>query len=303
MTENFDGLGSHEPQYQAQGSYVMDTIVNPIDSDYDLDDGVYFIGDLEPDKRPTPSQFHHAVLEAVRHQTNEVIDKDTCVRVKYSAGYHVDLPIYYASFYHPDLAHKKLGWHLSNPLELIVWFENATGSGFNLDFLLDVAKQPEYLRWAEDVRKNDVQLRRVVRYFKAWADFQDKEKMPAGVCLTILATENFHLQVNDDHSFLDTAGSMLKRLKQRFECLRPTTPKGDDLFSEYSLEQKNYFMARLEQLVNDGNMALRADYTTESCALWRKHFGSRFQCVTPVEKPNLTAGLFDISQSAKPYSH
>lgn len=303
MATNFSGLGEHQPQFQGQGSYVMDTITNPIDTDYDLDDGVYFIGNLNQNQRPTPAEFHAAVMDAVRDQTNEVTDKNTCVRVRYAAGYHIDLPIYYASYHHPELAHKSLGWFLSNPLEFIVWFENATGSGFQLDFLLDAAKQPEYLRWVEDVRKYDVQLRRVVRYFKAWADYQGKDKMPAGVCLTILATENYHSHINDDQAFHSTATSMLNSLNYKFECIRPTTPEGEDLFEDYSQEQKKYFMTRLQELVLDGNKAMKAEYTSESCGHWRKHFGPRFKCITPKEKPMVAAGLADLARPAgKPYS-
>lgn len=34
----------HDIEYQTQGSFIMDTIINPISEDYDLDDGIYFIG-------------------------------------------------------------------------------------------------------------------------------------------------------------------------------------------------------------------------------------------------------------------
>ncbi len=97
------------PEFKAQGSFVMDTIVNPIDEDFDLDDGVYFIGDLAPHERPEPTAFHQAIYDAVKDQTNEVYDKDTCVRVRYTKGYHIDLPIYYRSYIHPELAHKSDG--------------------------------------------------------------------------------------------------------------------------------------------------------------------------------------------------
>ena len=45
-----------QPKFRWQGSYAMRTILNPIkDEDglgvYDLDDGVYFIGDTEDDRQ------------------------------------------------------------------------------------------------------------------------------------------------------------------------------------------------------------------------------------------------------------
>lgn len=302
ITNEFKGNGvKGQPQFQAQGSYVTDTIINPIDSDYDLDDGVYFIGGLTREERPTPEEFHKAIILAVQHQTNEVFDKDTCVRVRYAEGYHIDLPIYYASFRHPDLAHKKLGWILSNALEFIAWFEEHAKSKFSIDFLLESIKNPEYRQWAEDVRKNDVQLRRVVRYFKAWADFQGRKTMPSGICLTILATESFKSRSNDDDAFLDTATAVLSALRVNFKCLRPTTPKDEDLFADYTATQRQYFMERLERLVNVGQIAIRAEYASESCALWRKHLGDRFKCTSPAQKPHLTAGLAELARPSKPY--
>lgn len=289
------------PEFQGQGSYVTDTITNPIKGDYDLDDGVYFIGDRTADQRATPEQFHKAIVAAVQDQTNEVTDKDTCVRVRYAAGYHIDLPIYYASYLHPELAHKKKGWILSDPLEFIEWFEHRAGTSFNRAFLLEAAKEPELRKWAEDVRKDDVQLRRIVRYFKAWADNQGRDKMPSGICLTILATVNFAVRSNDDEAFFHTAAAMLKKLSVTFECLRPTTPVGDDLFAGYTHEQRNYFMDRLAALVHDGWNAIEAPYTSEACAIWRKHLGGRYKCVEPVKDPAFAVSLGNLAKQAKPY--
>ena len=82
------------PSFHGQGSYMMHTIIAPADEDYDVDDGVYFLVDEEPSQ--TISTLHRWVCEAVEdHTDQEPIDKDTCVRVLFKAGYHVDLPIYY----------------------------------------------------------------------------------------------------------------------------------------------------------------------------------------------------------------
>jgi len=170
------------PEFQGQGSYVMDTIVNPIKEDYDLDDGVYFLGDLSPEERPAPVTIHNWVMEAIGDHTDTVKDKNTCIRVVYANGFHIDLPMYYASYYHPELAHKRDGWILSNPIEFVAWFEEKTGSGFQQEYLFESAKEEEYRKWAEDVRELDVQLRRFVRYMKGWAEYK-KCGMPSGIIL------------------------------------------------------------------------------------------------------------------------
>ncbi|MGY8712124.1 hypothetical protein RAD16_40920, partial [Bradyrhizobium sp. 18BD] len=48
---------AHKIEFQTQGSFIMDTLIAPIHDDYDLDDGVYFIGSLSKDQRPEPAEF------------------------------------------------------------------------------------------------------------------------------------------------------------------------------------------------------------------------------------------------------
>lgn len=76
----------------------MKTTVNPINgNEYDLDDGVYLSGysDVDQDSWPSPSTVHSWIKSAVDgHTQKSPVDKDTCVRVVYEAGYHIDYPIY-----------------------------------------------------------------------------------------------------------------------------------------------------------------------------------------------------------------
>jgi hypothetical protein len=63
MKENYaklpvDVRKALEMKFQSQGSYVMDTIIKPIKEDYDLDDGVYFLGEENKANRQDPEVFH-----------------------------------------------------------------------------------------------------------------------------------------------------------------------------------------------------------------------------------------------------
>lgn len=131
-------------EFQSQGSYVMDTIINPIHDDYDLDDGIYLIGNRPRDRRPGPEILHRLVVEAIGvdpKKIAKVIDKKTCVRVILKAGFHIDLPIYYAGDKKcPDLADKEQGYILSNPVEFIGWFEAKINSGFRTEFLYEARR-------------------------------------------------------------------------------------------------------------------------------------------------------------------
>ena len=46
----------------------MDTIINPSNDqeEYDIDDGVYFLGSRDKGVRPKESQFHQFIVESVK---------------------------------------------------------------------------------------------------------------------------------------------------------------------------------------------------------------------------------------------
>jgi len=278
VTDYFkEGKPDYDLDFKAQGSYVMDTIVNPINDDYDLDDGAYFLGTLSSDERPAPSTFHSWMIDAIGNHTGSVQDKNTCIRVNYAKGFHIDIPIYYSSFYEPELAHKAKGWILSNPIEFIIWFEEKTKSGFKMEYLFEADQQDNYIQWHEDMRKDDVQLRRIVRYLKAWGDFKG-DQMPSGIIMTILAGNNYHPDQRDDISFLQTLINIHTALSIEFVCRRPTTPAGEDLFSEYSDTRKKLFMNELNQIILAGDQANKGTDQSQSCKNWKNHFGDRFPC-------------------------
>lgn len=278
-----------EMYFQSQGSFVMDTIIKPEKNDFDLDDGVYFQGGLSVSERPKPQIFHDWVIRAVDKDNDyeQVKDKPTCVRVQYKLGFHIDIPIYYAdNFDSPDLAETNKGWLLSNPVEFIAWFEEKTKSGFQKAFIYESLKYAEpYEKWLSDIRKADCQLRRLVRYMKAWADLKRSE-MPCGIIMTILVANNFAVDASDDIALRDTLVNIKNYLVGNgFQCPRPTSPKGEDLFASTSQKDKANFMNALSGLILSANNAINAVNEKEACKEWEKHFGSRFPCHLAKETP------------------
>lgn len=278
-----------EMHFQTQGSFIMDTIIKPLIEDFDLDDGVYFQGNQSPEERPEPQVFHDWVINAIDKDNDyeKITDKPTCVRVKYKMGFHIDIPIYYAdNFDSPDLAETKKWWLLSNPVEFIAWFEEKTKSGFQKAFIYESAKYKDsYDKWLTDIRKADCQLRRLVRYMKAWGDLK-KDEMPCGIIMTILVAENFAVNERDDIAFYDTLISIRNYLnRNNFQCPRPTSPIGEDLFASTSQPQKNYFMNALNSLIKSADKAINSEGEKDACAEWEKHLGSRFPCHLAKENP------------------
>ena len=59
-----------EPRFHMQGSFAMRTIVNPLDGEYDLDDGVYLthvvnLSDNVAEWEITPHEAHALIASAV----------------------------------------------------------------------------------------------------------------------------------------------------------------------------------------------------------------------------------------------
>lgn len=255
-----------QPKFSGQGSMSMDTIINPIPRTviengeekkkvrYDVDDGIYFEGNKSIEERNSPSTLHSWVCQAVTgHTDTDPIDKNTCVRTVFSDGRHIDQPIYYKQGNIPELAHKRDGYIESDPMAFTDWFNGKAD------------KNP--------------QLRRLVRDGKGWCDnrnFLNKsKKMPSGMIITILITENVEYRKDrNDIALKETLVNIQAKLNRNFVCYRPTTPDDEDLLKDYA--HKDYFMNCLANFIDDAKEALREKNFKKSTELWRKHLSDRF---------------------------
>lgn len=251
------------PKFYSQGSFPLNTNLNPIkktteDGDvieeYDLDDGVYFIcPELE---RKEPATYHDRIKKAVDDHADSVVDKTTCVRVLYADGHHIDLPSYWLEKDGdtPQLTHKSKGFTDSDPKAFKDWVDgkisNANSNG---------------------------QLRRIIRYFKAWKDYRENMnsslKLPSGFILTILSCQNSFKNDRDDLAFKNTAEAIETALKESFTCYRPTVPTNEELLEDYS---KGTVLKELGDLINNAQKALDSDCEKDASEFWRKVFGDRF---------------------------
>ena len=258
----FDKEGRPKIKFYIQGSFHNQTGINPLSGDYDIDDGIYFDPPLPPDSRPTPATVHTWVKEAADsyRQVDPAIDKQRCVRVPFKAGYHVDFPIYDLTGEDqdrtPELAIKGEGWVFSDPREFGKWFK----------------------------REKDSQgavLRRVVRYFKAWADYKGQtsaHKMPGGIVYTILATQEFQVSDRDDEAFAQTASAIYNRLSWDESIKNPVDPS-DDLRKRITDAQFKNFMTKLERLVKNAETALEHESAEDAAKYWQKELGDRFPVI------------------------
>jgi hypothetical protein len=197
---------------------------------------------------------------------------------------------------------KKKGWTMSNPIEFIAWFEEKAQSGFQKSFIYETRMFSEYERWLGDIRKKDIQIRRIVRYLKSWGDLR-REEMPCGLIMTILVANNYYANQRDDISLKETLVLIERALQQNFRCLRPTSPVGGDLLASYP--HKEPFMRYLHNFIENAKNALMADSPREACEHWQKSLGQRFKCNNTILKSNpylkTTTGLVAGAKSSKPY--
>lgn len=166
-------LKINQPKFRIQGSFSINTALQPIDdNEVDIDDGLYLehINPSDTDIWPTPKEIHKTLMDALDGHTKDGCeDKTSCVRVVYRNDYHVDIPIYIMKDSHALLANKKTNeWQTSDSKDFKDWFfEN---------------------------RKNE-QTTRIVKYLKAWRDYKNINM--ASIELTILAVKH-HVKDDDD---------------------------------------------------------------------------------------------------------
>lgn len=254
-----------QPKFHWQGSYSMHTLLNPINDEsglgvYDLDDGVYFVGE-SIDDREDVQWYHDEIYKAVKDHTSQgTKDNAPCVTVYYADNHHVDLPAYFIvdGDEHPQIAHKKNPWMDTDPRETTKWFNN---------------------------KIEHPQLRRIVRYVKAWADYMNNQsngKMPTGCILTILVVKNYTTNERDDIALKDVLVKMNNSLSANdgFHCYRPTFPEDEDLFEHYKTERKDFFLKKIKSFANDAEKAINSTNQKDGCLKWQNHLGERFSCST-----------------------
>ena len=253
----FNDKGKLQPGFHGQGSYAMKTLINPINGmNYDIDDGIYIKGydNIDEEEWPNPSTVHSWIKKAVDERTiADSIDKNTCVRVQYAKGYHVDLPAYIVHDEVACLAHKAYGWTESDPKSFTDWF---------------VGKVRDDWFYGE-------QLRSVVKYIKAWKDYTNNPLK--GIEITILAVNAFtKYEGRDDKSLRGTVNNIINNIEYNFHCYKPVAPY-EDLFESSSETRKKNIIEGLKEFYKYLDDAIKeTDEKKASLIIRDKVFGDRF---------------------------
>jgi hypothetical protein len=278
LQQQWNGLADHLKQALVkngytistwlQGSYKYATLIKPVHlgEEYDVDVGVYFQWNDDQDAEPTPKQLRAWVqAELLEYEKTcvelkrvEVPPKERCSRASYVRQFHIDTPVYHLNT-RTDvrrLACLSGTWEHSDPKKLYKWFKDAIG-GYDRD-----------------------QLRRLVRYLKAWAavSFDDApDSRPSSIFLTVVATQAYQdlsaerfLGLADDDALLDVIRKMHDRLFEDRKVENPVDENED--LNRMSAEAWDGFLPRLAALQEIAERADDADDEASAALVWSEAF-------------------------------
>jgi hypothetical protein len=291
-----------------QGSYAMNTGIKPLDSDYDIDVGLYF--DMSKDD-VDPNSAKNWIYNALDGHTSDVKFKTPCITVTYKDGYHVDVTVYaannsdgkvYLAKGKPNGKEEEIRWDESNPKDLIKEIR---------DHLSD-----------KDDRR---QFRRIVRYLKRWKDinFTSVYGKPTGIALTSCVYHWLDIQKETDmfsgkttYKDLDGLINIVSKiisnfqleygmiddefkLTPRLKVFLPVEPR-PELFEKMSNKQMKTFKEKLEGLLKALEEAKEKTDPTDAAEILKKQFGDDFPVPekSTTSKKSIAAAVISSSESA-----
>jgi len=198
--------------HRDQGSYAMHTINQHPKKNYDIDVAIIFSeDDLPSSALDARKRIEEAMREGGGNFSQPPEAKTNAVRVYYAEGHHIDLAIYRR--YEDgsgNLVYEHAGsdWTLRDPMEITHWF-NAT-----------VRESSPSKQQGATVDGN--QMRRVVRWLKAFAKSREHWDLPGGLVISVLVAECYRPDFyREDISFYNTMVTIRDRLRVNEDVRNP----------------------------------------------------------------------------------
>ncbi|MBN1876474.1 MAG: hypothetical protein JXA33_19780 [Anaerolineae bacterium] len=241
-------------EYRNQGSYAMHTLNQHPKKDYDIDIAIIFSrDDLPGSALDTRKRIEQAMLESGDIFSHPPEAKTNAVRVYYAEGHHVDLAIYrwYAdNLGNPVYEHAGGEWSCRNPMAITDWF-NTT-----------VRERSPSKDLGASVAGN--QMRRVVRWLKAFAKSREHWNLPGGLIISTLVAEcyrpNFY---RDDICLCDTIVAVHDRLCLNEDVKNPMDASQTLTYRPVDRGRVHRFRENLERAIAELSILYRSDCTEE----------------------------------------
>ncbi|MGU7785049.1 nucleotide-binding domain-containing protein [Burkholderia sp. PU8-34] len=202
-----------------QGSYAMHTLNQCEHVDYDIDVAVIFEKDDLPENAADARiRVRDALLEKCSNFTKEPEARKNAVTVWYVDGYHIDFAIYRrrTDWWGNTIIEHAGGdeWSPRDPMAYTDWFTKQVST-----------KSPPTLVHTllnTSVSVPQGQLRRIVRFVKAFARSRSAWALPGGIVITSLVCEVYKPHPSrDDVALVDTLKALLARLMANVEVENP----------------------------------------------------------------------------------
>ena len=275
----------------SQGSYAMRTMAQDSESDYDIDDGVYFEyedlldnkgNELEP--KAARKRVKNALYDE-RLAFNAQV-KNNCVRQYYPAGYHIDLPVYRTTWSQDFLGNETVKHELASGDEWVVSDARAVTKWFNGHV-------------TQELKSGDLdisQLRIVVRLTKKMARSRKawKNKTTSGICITKLVVDHMVYVTDRDDEALRATWQAIKNILAISRTVRhPVQAKnlaewddeGVGFFKDCLIESLKHLEAldksdcNHEMAMKAWNKAFDTDYFSYLINDNNKSYMPNFQCI------------------------
>ena len=258
--------------FQSQGSYAHHTMVQQPDKDYDIDDGTYFRKDRlkgprggDKTARDTKEMVRKALHDDRFKRPPEV--RTNCVRVYYSAGYHVDVPVYRkvttTKIFGDQETHYEIAssdWKNADPQEVTRWFNR------------------ENKRQSPDTT-NGRQLRRQTRMLKAFARSRAswRPRIATGFMITTLVVEECYRSdaTREDNALYSTMVAMRDRLNGNLEIAHPTVD--GDWLTKPGDGRSKFLREKLDWAISELGVLFHAECTrAQALKAWDKVFHTTY---------------------------
>lgn len=298
-----DAGAAPRPRFFTQGSWAYKTLNAPCKEPQqaDLDDGTYL--PFSYIESAPPSEMSSILFNAVEDILGElggekgwtlVTENPNCTRLEIDSDKHIDVPVYSI----PDTEFALLTKAAVALESRGIAMDAATAIDDNWDLMpthgvLMATKTNGWRdsdpRPVKDWVNNEVgikgeQLRRVMRYIKAWRDHQtwDPDKDPKSILLMVATAEAFDVSV---HGHDDVAmAKVCERLPEilRGKVINPVTlnrpaDKQEDLAARLDRDGiRDLLISRMENLSRCINHAIyECGDPEKACAILRSEFGIR----------------------------
>jgi hypothetical protein len=282
------------PRFFTQGSWSYKTLNAPAKQPQqaDLDDGVYLpMTFVKQTQRPSTASkiFFSAAEEALgplvkKNNWSMNTEKATCIRVVISPEAHIDIPLYAIpdeQFLLLKASMEKFGYDSIS--EAVTRAERDVWTALPKDAVLLAHREEDWKKsdprplrewFIGEVEAKGVQLRRVVRYLKAYRDWRWPEGGPSSILLMATAVPLFKAEHGRDDLALVTVVSGIAAAL-RTGVSNPTD-ENESLTERLGAEKVEEAAVAFESFEKYLRGALDSTSPTQACSWMIEKFGHRF---------------------------